>query len=111
MKDGIYHTNFTSSLGITGYGLVVVKDGAVNGGDQGFLYKGTITSNHDLLVGQLNISKWNQAGNDSVFGAFNNFDLAVQGKSTDKNFNIAGHVVGQPALKITIQGIFLSEAS
>ena len=111
MKNGIYHANFTSSLGITGYGLVVVKDGAINGGDPAYLYTGKIDSNHNLISGQINISKWNQAGNDSIFGAANNFDLALQGKSTDRNFNMAGHVVGQPALKITIQGTFLAEAS
>lgn len=111
MKDGIYHTNFTSSLGITGDGLVVVKDGSVNGGDPAYLYTGTITSNSNWIAGQININKWNQAGNDSVFGATNNFDLAVQGNATDKNFTISGHMVGQPALKITIEGTFLSEAS
>lgn len=111
MKNGIYHASFTSSLGITGYGLVVVKDGAVNGGDQAYLYTGKIDSGNSGISGQININKWNHAGNDSVFGAANTFDLALKGNATDNNFNMAGHVVGQPTLKITIQGNFLAEAS
>ena len=43
MENGIYHVRFASSIDGAGEGLAVVKDGAVNGGDAGYLCLGQLT--------------------------------------------------------------------
>jgi T3SS negative regulator,GrlR len=41
MRNGIYRVEFRSGRKIGPSGLVVLKDGSVNGGDDGFAYRGT----------------------------------------------------------------------
>jgi T3SS negative regulator,GrlR len=59
MQDGIYHVRFSSSVGSSGEGLVVIKQGSVNGGDGGYLYIGQLIASGGTLSGRLNIKRWN----------------------------------------------------
>lgn len=111
MQDGIYHVRFSSSIGSSGEGLVVIKQGAINGGDAGYLYIGRLAVNSDALSGHLNIKRWN-AGQVSVFGPLDHFELQLDGKaSTDSSFSLAGGIPSQPGLTINIVGRFLSAAA
>ena len=38
MSQGIYYVEFRSNTGDSGTGVIVIKDGKVNGGDPHFLY-------------------------------------------------------------------------
>lgn len=112
MRDGIYHVRFSSSVGRTGEGLVVMKQGSANGGDTGYLYTGQFNVNGDALSGRLHIKRWNP-GQVSVFGPLEKFDLSLSGKmdTGGKNFSVSGTVSGQPGLTISISGSHISEAS
>ena len=113
MKDGIYHVQFASALGAAGEGLVVVKDGSVNGGDAGYLYLGRLVgSEGTALGGQLHIKRWNPA-HVSVFGPIDSFALNVTGQTSAANdsFTVSGGMPGQPGMSITIRGRRLAEAA
>jgi len=111
MQDGIYHVHFSSSAGVLGEGLAVIKQGAVNGGDPGYVYTGAISLNGGTMSGRLNIKQWNPAV-PSVFGPLKNFDLQLTGQSNGSNsFTAAGGVATQPNLTINIKGQFVSHAA
>jgi len=108
MQDGIYHVNFSSSTGDFGEGLVVVKDGSVNGGDTGFLYRGQLSSNGGDLCGKFNVMLWNP-GHKSVFGPIDNFNLNLTGQTGQNNsFSISGAIDSHPHFTININGRYLS---
>lgn len=112
MKDGIYHVKFASTMGAAGEGLVVVKDGSVNGGDAGYLYQGALASTAEgQLQGQLQVKRWNP-GHVSVFGPLGNFALSLNGNAAaNDSFTVSGGVPGQPNMKITITGRMLAQAA
>ena len=111
MEDGIYHVKFASAMGAAGEGLVVIKDGAVNGGDAGYLYQGALNATPTgQLHGELLITRWN-AGHVSVFGPLGNFSLGLDGHAANDSFTVAGGVPGQPNMKITITGRRLAKAA
>lgn len=78
MRNGIYEAQFHTAND-NGSGLLVVRDGTVNGGDPWFLYRGEVRpvgDNH--VVGRLRVTQW-QNGNTSVFGTTGEFYLDVTG--------------------------------
>ena len=107
MQDGIYHVRFSSPQGSSGEGLIVVKSGAVNGGDASYLYLGQMLADGDKVSGQLDIKRWNN-GAPSIFGPLGNFALYLTGTVNGEAFKVTGGVNGQPNLKITIDGRRLS---
>lgn len=112
MQNGIYHVRFSSSVGGAGEGLAVVKDGAVNGGDAGYLYLGQLMAAGQALSGQLQVQRWNP-NTISVFGPLGNFalDLAGEVSAANDGFTVSGGIAGQPNLKITIMGRRLAAAA
>jgi hypothetical protein len=83
---------------------VIVSEGKINGGDQGFMYRGSYElTAPGKLVGTLNVKRWNPS-HTPVFGNLSNFDLKLIGQITpDGVLIIDGAVAQQPALKIKIE--------
>ena len=110
MSQGIFHVNFRSNLADSGEGLVVIKDGSVNGGDANFLYRGNVPSQSGQVTTQLSVNKW-RAGNQSVVN-IDNFTLDVQGNVNYENgtLQLDGHVVGAPDRTISISGRKVADA-
>lgn len=102
MQDGVYHVRFSSGSD-SGEGLAVVKANTVNGGDQGYLYTGPITDTNGQIAGQLHVQRW-RAGQQSVFGNVQQFDLVLAGQTTANGFSASGSVVGMPTRRIVIEG-------
>ena len=109
MKSGLYHVAFRSGNQDHGHGIVSLKSGVVNGGDDGYVYMGPLVANGNQLSGQLHVQRYDST-HLSVFGPLGNFDLTLAGAANDAagTFAVAGHVTGQPGLKIQIEGRFLS---
>lgn len=111
MNNGIYYVTFSSNGGSFGEGIAVFKDGSVNGGDSGYLYKGNKSEQGGKFSSSLTVQRWNQSA-QSVFGSINQFVLELTGSSSaDKGFLATGHVAGQPQATITIRGRYLSDAA
>jgi hypothetical protein len=111
MLDGIYHVTFSSNANDFGQGIAVFKGDSINGGDHGYLYTGTKTSQGGQFTSRLTIKQWNPSV-QSVFGPSKEFALELSGSpSGDNGFLAQGHVAGQPQAKITIRGRYLSAAT
>ena len=112
MPNGIYHVRFFSSIGAAGEGLVVLKDGTANGGDQGYLYTGTLQENGSDIAGRLLIKRWNP-GHVSVFGPLDSFELELRGSGSPTvpgSFVVSGGIPQHPGVTITIEGRYLAMA-
>lgn len=113
MKPGIYHVKFSSATSSNfGEGLAVFVDGHVNGGDPGYIYRGSYTLSGTKIEAKLRITRWN-ASIPSIFGAFPEFDLTLTGQMpADSNlFYVEGQVTQNPRLTITINGRRLGDAA
>lgn len=109
MKQGVYHVRFVSTGRDVGEGIAVIKGGAVNGGDHGYVYTGEIAEANNRVAVQLHIKRWNKAVT-SVFGPLEQFDLTLAGAPDDaiKGFRVEGNITGSPNHKISIVGRFIS---
>ncbi|WP_044873067.1 GrlR family regulatory protein [Pseudomonas sp. LFM046] len=110
MSQGIFHVRFQSNLADFGEGLVVVKDGSVNGGDGHFLYRGTLSAESGPVSGQLSVDKW-RTGNHSVVN-LDHFKLNVQGAIdyVQGTLSLQGQVENAPHLSISISGQKVADA-
>ena len=107
LSEGIYEVSFSSNVGSSGRGLIVVSNGAINGGDISHLYQGPYTCAGNTINATLSISQYNSS-QQSVFGPLDNFILELSGAVTNGNsFKVAGKVAGQPQLSISINGNML----
>lgn len=93
MKNGIYFATFGTGTDAGG-GLITIRDGVLNGGDQWFLYRGVLLFNGDNFESKLRITQY-QGGNTSVFGNVGDFELSLVGRFVD----------GDDARPASIQGI------
>lgn len=112
MKPGIYHVKFSAVTSTNfGEGLAVFSDGKVNGGDPGYIYRGSYTLSASVITAELRITRWNPSI-PSIFGSFPEFDLALTGHMPPdwSLFFAEGKVAQNPALGIAINGRRLGDA-
>ncbi|AYG10755.1 hypothetical protein D7M10_07335 [Pseudomonas fluorescens] len=104
MSNGIFSVTFRSNRPDNGDGLVVIKDGTVNGGDPNYLYQGVVPTNSGAFAGQFKVSMW-RAGNTNVAG-IDNYILNATGNIDYEggSISLSGTVEGAPEIKITLQG-------
>jgi hypothetical protein len=110
MQNGIYRVDFRSGRRIGAPGLAVLKDGSVNGGDDGFIYRGTYLVEGEKVTAQIAVSKHNP-GAQSVFGLIDNYTLALTGTTGSNNFTLSGSVIGRQGLTIEIRGTRLADTA
>ena len=111
MKDGIYHVSFSSKSQEVGQGIVVFKENSANGGDYGYTYSGTFSSEGEQIKSILTIKQWN-ASAVSIFGPLKEFSLELNGSfSFDNSFLAHGHISGHSSAQITIRGKRISNVS
>ncbi|MFI8431010.1 GrlR family regulatory protein [Pseudomonas sp. NPDC078863] len=104
MSNGIFSVTFRSNRPDHGDGLVIIKDGTVNGGDPNYLYQGEVPTSSGAFTGQFKVSMW-RAGNTNVAG-IDNYILNAKGNIDyeDGTVSLSGTVEGAPNIQITLQG-------
>lgn len=104
MANGIFHVDFRASTGEYGDGLVVVKDGSVNGGDPHYLYQGIVPTESGSFESHFTIGKWRD-GNTNVVG-IDNYTLLATGRINYEagTLELKGSVIGAPQLTIQLKG-------
>ncbi|MFJ7106761.1 GrlR family regulatory protein [Pseudomonas sp. NPDC098740] len=104
MSNGIFEVNFRSNRPDHGGGLVVIKDGSVNGGDANYLYQGKVPPTSGQFSGQFQVSMW-RPGNTNVAG-IDNYVLDATGEINYESGSISltGSVVNTPSVRITLTG-------
>jgi hypothetical protein len=110
MSNGIFEVEFKSNRPDHGGGLVVVKDGAVNGGDPNYLYQGRVPDVSGPFKGQFQVSMW-KTGNTNVAG-IDNYTLDATGNIDYEagTIKLEGYVVGANSVKITLLGRRIANA-
>lgn len=109
MVCGIYEVHFRSSIQDFGDGLVVVKEGAVNGGDANFLYTGTFEGQGNNVTAVVSVDKW-KSGNTSIVD-IDHFKINFNGTITHEAIQLHGTVQGQANLQITVTGRRVGDAA
>jgi len=104
MSNGIFEEEFSSNRPDHGSGLVVVKDGSVNGGDANYLYQGTVPAVSGQFSSKFRVSMW-KPGNTNVTG-LDNYELNTNGEINYERGSISliGSVVGAPHIQIKLTG-------
>tara|TARA_R100001132_G_scaffold25061_1_gene24907 strand:- start:280 stop:648 length:369 start_codon:yes stop_codon:yes gene_type:complete len=68
LENGLYKVAFQTPLG-EGYGVAVIRDGRIEGGDSMMFYRGTFQEDGDAFTANVQIGTHSQVpGMDSVFG-------------------------------------------
>ena len=95
MESGIYHFRFQGGpSGNYGDGIAVLKDGTINGGDVGYVYRGSYKTEGNRLIAKINLKQWKMVPN----ALFNlpefaiNIDAPLPGDL--KNFTLEGRLEG-----------------
>lgn len=98
MKDGIYFVVFRSGQNDAGNGTVVVRDGAVNGGDFGFTYQGRVQD------GRLNlhVSRHNPNAQNVIAG-LNDYDMELAIRDIGDGYYLEGAIAGVPGANLAVQ--------
>jgi hypothetical protein len=109
MRNGIYSVKFAASLGVIGEGLVVFKDGTVNGGDHGYIYTGSYDVSNSKATAKLKVKRWNP-GSMSILGNIQEFDLVLSGSEGQDgtSFSVSGQSPSIPA-QVEVTGRFLAD--
>lgn len=104
MKDGIYFVTFSSNMPDNGKGLVVVRDGKLNGGDENYTYRGVISNKKLELLGK----RHNKKGR-SIFGDLAVFEVEFDISEHEGGYSLSGHKKGSVNAKVLAKARFLDE--
>jgi T3SS negative regulator,GrlR len=105
IRPGTYQLSFSGApLQNTGAGSAVICDGTINGGDPGFVYRGSYEINDGRVTARINVKRWNPISNP--IANLSEYDLIAEGNVSNdgKEFSIEGHVQQHPNIRIKIEG-------
>ncbi|MCP5352485.1 MAG: hypothetical protein H6926_04765 [Chromatiales bacterium] len=109
MISGIYFVRFAAGGNDFGEGLVVIRDGNVNGGDETYLYRGRLDVYGEDVRAHLEIKHYRGSLN-SVMGPLQEFTLQLSGKASGDRFEVSGGIPDMPSSpRIIIHGNKVSE--
>lgn len=111
MSSGIFHVQYKSTLPDHGEGLVVIKDGSINGGDNNYLFFGTYEAEGNQVKGALTVKMW-RSGTTSITGE-DNYELEFEGNIDFSQgiLYIKGTVPSMPGMGVEIRGTKISDAA
>lgn len=101
--NGLWTVEFISTLNRSGKGVMVLINGHILGGDEGYYYSGTYQINGQKIHGNVNIIRFD-ANTISVFGDINQFLLTFLGDINDHHLTVAGSVANNSQYQIRIIG-------
>lgn len=111
MKSGIFSVYFRSSIQDFGEGLVVIKDGTVNGGDAHYLYTGQLAEEGGATKAKIKVQMW-KGGSKSIVN-MDNYDLEITGTIDFEHgvLRLSGSVVGMPSMVVSVEGKKIADAA
>lgn len=110
MLSGIYLVSFLANNNSFGEGIVVVKDGSVNGGDATYLYRGHFDYYEEDIKASIEVRHYRGPLN-AVLGSLKQFNLTLAGKISGNNFHVTGSMPNMPGASITIAGSRIADLS
>lgn len=89
MQDGLYKVQFQTPRGI-GFGVVVLQNGQLRGGDSMMYYRGTYTQNADKFSAEVESNAHSHPpGMISVFGQ-DHVNISIAGTSSGNTAQLTG---------------------
>ncbi len=103
MIDGLWTVEFISAINRYGRGVLVLNNGRLLGGDDGYYYsrKYDITDNN--IVCDVDVIKYD-ANSISIFGNVDQFKLTISGKIDDFQLSAIGSVANNHQSHVRIVG-------
>lgn len=109
MLSGIYSVSFESNQRAFGTGVAVfTDDGRVGGGDETYLYQGTLSVNGESASGQVRVAHY-QGPRNSIFPGVDQYNLCVSGNVSGPQITLNGFMVERPDLKVALRCKKISE--
>ena len=97
LTDGLYKVTFQTPIG-TGYGVITLENGTLQGGDSSMYYVGTYVQNGNAFTAAVMAkTHTNVPGMGSVFGV-PEVAINLTGTSTDKTASVTGSSPQAPGL-------------
>lgn len=101
--NGFYKVEFSAALPGVG-GIVTVEDGTVRGGDDQFIYSGTLARAADgVLNATISVQGYAPHAQSVFGGAAQRFSLALSGQETSDGFELFGTASLPGASNISIR--------
>jgi hypothetical protein len=103
MTSGLYSVFFFANNSNAGGGLVVIKDGTVNGGDATYIYQGRFDYYGDDIKAVIDVKHY-QGPVNSVMGSLKDYTLSLVGKRSPTGFELIGGIVNIPNVSLKVIG-------
>lgn len=104
MMNGLWTVHFDSTLNRFGQGVLVLNDGKLLGGDEGYYYSGTYKVTDSKIYGDINVTRYDSEYK-SVIGDLDDFHFNFSGKvNDDYHFEAVAPVNEKENLYIKIKG-------
>jgi hypothetical protein len=111
IEPGIYQIRFVGGSDQNfGEGIAVLKDGKINGGDMGYVYRGSYERENGYINAKINVKRWNVVPNALINLA--EYDLIVEGQrqAAHTGFLIHARIQQQPNIAIQVEGKRIEDA-
>ncbi len=102
MLEALWSVEFVSNVQGAGAGVAVFETGRILGGDFAFTYIGSYKTKNDKIVAEIKVTNF-RGEPHSVFGPIKEFNLYLEGVPQRAAFEVYGHMVENPTLKIGIR--------
>lgn len=103
MIDGLWTVEFISTLNRSGQGVLVLNNGRLLGGDEGYYYSGSCHITGTKIEGNINVIRYDPKI-ISVFGDIDQFALSFSGDINDYHLTVAAIIPNNPKSQIKIIG-------
>jgi hypothetical protein len=103
MFDGLWTVEFQTRINRYGRGILVINNGRILGGDDGYYYSGTCDITNNEFNADLTIVKYD-ANSISVFGDLDHFQLKINGQLDEYKFTATGTITNLPHMEIHLAG-------
>ncbi len=100
MFDGLYRIKFINAVHDTGWGIVVVLDDKILGGDAAYSYVGRHRFDGTNVFLRIHVERHDREA-FSLFGDVDQFVLTLRGRAGAEG-TLRGHVVGRRDLELVI---------
>jgi hypothetical protein len=113
VKPGIYHIHFSGGYSQNfGDGIGVLTDGAINGGDPGYVWRGSFRIADGRISAKIHVKRWKHDISNPLANLAE-YDLILEGQVADdlSTFSAEGHIEQYPSTRITLKGTRIDDAA